>query len=36
LALRRADLAARIQRKITSRSGAVMRIIDDEQEAPPR
>jgi F-type H+-transporting ATPase subunit epsilon len=33
LALRRAELAARIQRKITSRPSAVMRIIDDETEA---
>jgi F-type H+-transporting ATPase subunit epsilon len=32
LALRRAELAARIQRKITSRPSAVMRIIDDEDE----
>jgi F-type H+-transporting ATPase subunit epsilon len=33
VALRRAELAARIQRKITSRPSAVMRIIDDEGEA---
>ncbi len=33
LALRRAELAARIQRKITARSSAVMRIIEDEDEA---
>jgi F-type H+-transporting ATPase subunit epsilon len=33
LALRRAELAARIQRKITSRPSAVMRIIDEESEA---
>lgn len=31
LALRRAELAARIQRKIHGRSGAVMRIIDEEE-----
>ena len=31
LALRRAELATRIHRKIQSRSGAVMRIIDDEE-----
>jgi F-type H+-transporting ATPase subunit epsilon len=33
LALRRAELAARIQRKIHSRPGAVMRIVEDEDEA---
>ncbi len=33
LALRRAELAARIQRKITSRPSAVMRIIEDDDEA---
>src|SRR5262245_26697210 len=33
IALRRAELAARVQRKIHSRPGAVMRIIEDEDEA---
>jgi F-type H+-transporting ATPase subunit epsilon len=32
LALRRAELASRIQRKIHNRPGAVMRIIDEEDE----
>jgi F-type H+-transporting ATPase subunit epsilon len=32
LALRRAELAARIQRKIASRPSAVMRIIDDDED----
>lgn len=32
LALRRAELAARIQRKITSRPSAVIRIVDEENE----
>ena len=31
IALRRAELAARIQRKIHSRPGAVMRIIEDDE-----
>jgi F-type H+-transporting ATPase subunit epsilon len=31
LSLRRAELAARIQRKITSRSGPVMRILEDDE-----
>ncbi len=32
LALRRAELAARIQRKIHSRPGAVMRIVEEDEE----
>lgn len=32
LALRRAELAARIQRKIAARPSAVMRIIDDDED----
>lgn len=32
LALRRAELAARIQRKIHARPGAVMRIIEEDEE----
>lgn len=32
LALRRADLAMRVQRKIAARGSAVLRIIDDEDE----
>jgi F-type H+-transporting ATPase subunit epsilon len=32
LALRRAELAMRVQRKVASRGGAVLRIIEDEEE----
>jgi F-type H+-transporting ATPase subunit epsilon len=32
LALRRAELALRVQRKVQSRGGSVLRIIDDEEE----
>jgi hypothetical protein len=32
LALRRAELASRIQRKISSRPSAVMRIIDEDED----
>jgi hypothetical protein len=32
LALRRAELAMKVQRKVASRGGSVLRIIDDEEE----